>query len=85
MAEIYCKAGRVELTKEEAFKIWNDRKYVVSYSGIFQPHFAQNQPKQQIYFTQISQVKGIARRGRFYTMTGDEINHVLGFEYLRNL
>lgn len=85
MAEVYCKAGRVELTKEEAFKIWNDRKYVVTSYGIFQPHFHNRQPKQQIYFTQVSHIKGIAKRGRFHTLTGDEINHILGYEYLYNL
>lgn len=80
---IYCKAGSVELSKDEAFKIYNNKKYIVTSYGIFQPHYSQAQ--QQVYFTQIAHVKGIAKRGRFHTLTGNEINHIMGYEYLKNL
>lgn len=83
MSEIYCKAGRVELTKEEAFNIYDSKKYIATSYGVFQPHYSQAQ--QAVYFTQILQVKGIARKGRFYTLTGDEINRILGREHLANL
>lgn len=81
--KIYCKAGRVELTEEQAYKIYNDKKYIVTSYGIFQPFYSQ--AGNQVYFQQISIIKGLAKRGRFHTLTGDEINHVLGYEYLRNL
>ena len=81
--DIYCKAGRVELTKEQAFKIYDNKKYIVTNYGIFQPFYSQAQ--KQVYFQQVSFIKGIAKRGRFYTLTGNEINHILGYEYLRNL
>ena len=78
---IYCKAGNVELTKEEAEYIYNNKLYVVSYSGIYQPHFSQAQNR--IYFMQICMEKGLARRGRFYKLSAKEINHIMGFEYLK--
>lgn len=83
MSEVYCKAGRVELTKDQAFEIYNDKKYVVTSYGIFQPHYSQAQ--EAVYFSKTSVINGLARRGRFYTLTGDEINHILGYEYLKNL
>lgn len=83
MLEIYCKAGNVELTKKEAFEIYENKKYIVTSYGIFQPHFSQSQ--NAIYFTQITVIKGLAKRGRFYKLSGDEINHILGYKYLNNL
>ena len=81
MLEIYCKAGTVELTKSEAEEIYNNKKYIVTSTAIYQPHFsvAQN----QIYFTKIATIKGIAKRGRFYKLTSEEINNILGYDYLR--
>lgn len=83
MSEIYCKAGRVELTKEQAYKIYNDKKYIVTSYGIFQPFYSQ--ASKQVYFQKISIIKGLVKRGRFHTLTGSEINHILGYEYLNNL
>lgn len=81
MLEIYCKAGNVELTKTEAEEIYNSKKYVVTSTAIWQPRFSQAQ--NQIYFTRISNIKGLAKRGRFYKLTANEINQILGQEYLR--
>ena len=80
MLEIYCKAGNVELTKSEAEEIYNNKKYIVTSTAIYQPHFsvAQN----QIYFTKIATIKGIVKRGRFYKLTAEEIDNILGYEYL---
>ena len=80
MQEIYCKAGRVGLSKDEALKIYFDKKYIVTSYGIFQPQFHNNQPEQMVSFHKISDIKGIAKRGRYHTLTGDEINHVLGYK-----
>ena len=80
MSEIYCKAGRVELTKQEAFDIYENKKYIVTSTAIYQPHYSQAQ--KAVYFTKISTIKGIAKRGRFHTLTSQEINHILGYEYL---
>lgn len=80
MQNIYCKAGNVELTKEEAFSIYENKKYIVTSSAIYQPHFSSAQ--NQVYFTKISTCKGLAKRGRHYRLTAEQINHVMGFEYL---
>jgi len=82
MHEIYCKAGNVELSEVEAEEIYNNKKYVVTSTAIWQPHFSHAQ-KQQIYFTKIADIKGIAKRGRFYKLSAGEINHILGYDYLR--
>ena len=80
MNEIYCKAGRVELTKKEAFEIYEQKKYIATSTAIYQPQYSQAQ--KAVYFTQISTIKGIAKRGHFYKLTAQEINHILGYEYL---
>ena len=82
---IYCKAGSVELTKDEAIAIYESKKYIVTSYGIYQPHWHNNQPEQRVTFQKISDIHGITRRGRFCTLTGDEINHILGYELLLNL
>lgn len=83
--KVYCTAGRVQLTKDEAFRIYENKKYVVTSYGIFQPQWHNNQPEQRVSFHKISDIHGIARRGRYYTLTGDEINHVIGEQIFRNL
>ena len=83
MYEIYCKAGRVELTKEQAFNIYENKKYIVTSTAIYQAHYSQAQ--KAVYFTKISEIKGMAKRGRFHTLTAKEINNILGYEYLTTL
>lgn len=82
---IYCKAGKVELTEAEAFEIYESKKYIVTSYGIYQPEYHANQPEQRITFRKISDIHGIARRGRYHRLTGDEINHIMGKEIFRNL
>lgn len=78
--EIYCKAGSVELTEKEAFQIYDEKKYIATSTAVYQPHYSQAQ--KAVYFSKVLTVKGIARRGRFYTLTADEINRILGKEIL---
>lgn len=81
----YCKAGKVELTEAEAFEIYESKKYIVTSYGIYQPEYHANQPEQRITFRKISDIHGIAKRGRYHRLTGDEINHIMGKEIFRNL
>lgn len=83
--KVYCKAGNVELTENDAIAIYENGKYIVTSYGIFQPQWHDNQSLQRVSFHKISNIKGMARRGRYYALTGDEINHILGYELLRNL
>ena len=74
------KIGNVELTKEEAEKIYQEQKYVCSYTGIFQIFYSQ---AQKIFYGQkVINHKGYAKRGRFYIHSAEEVNHVLGQKIL---
>lgn len=75
--ENIIKAGTTELTEAEAKSIHEQEKFVVNYSGVFQPHYSQAQ--NQFYFSKICNVKGLAKRGRFYILDGAFINKLLGY------
>lgn len=71
------KIGNVELTPEEAEKYYSDGKYIVTYSKIYQLFYsaAQKTVYGQAIFTQA----GMTRRGRFFAMDGETVNHLVGF------
>lgn len=71
------KIGTVELTEEEAYKMYEEGKYIVTYSKIYQLFYSAAQKR--VYGQQIYSQKGLARRGRFYSMDGETVNHILGF------
>ena len=74
------KIGNVELTREEAEKFYNEKKYICSYVGIFQICYS---PAQNMYYgMKVINQKGYARRGRFYAHTAEQINHVFGKKIL---
>lgn len=79
--EAYCRAGQVELSEIEAFRIYNNQLYICTSTAIYQAHFRPNQP-QQIAFTKICTYKGIAARGRWLALSASRINELMGFEYL---
>ena len=90
MRKVYCKAGRVELSEQEAIRIYSERKFIVTSYGIFQPKWHDNQPLQRVSFFQISSIKGLdavgagALRHR-HALTAEEINHIVGEEWLTSL
>jgi len=71
------KIGSVELTKEEAEKLYESGKYIVTFSRIYQLHYSNAQKR--VYGTEIYRQQGMARRGRFYAMDAKTVNHLLGF------
>lgn len=74
------KIGNVELTREEAERLYNEKKYICSYVGIFQICYS---PAQDMYYgMKVINHKGYARRGRFYAHTAEQINHVFGKKIL---
>lgn len=83
MNQIYCKAGSVELSEKEAFHIYNNNLYVCTYSAIYVPRFRPGQ-QQQIAFSKICTTtpKHIAKRGRWFALSAQRINELMGFEYL---
>ena len=72
------KIGTVELTADEAFRLYENHKYIVTYSKIYQLFYSQAQ--QCVYGRPIYESPGLARRGRFHTLTGAEINRLLGVQ-----
>ena len=74
------KVGRVEMYEKDLENLYNEKKYIVASYGIYQICYSVVQRK--FYGMKISDIKGLAGRGRYYTLTAKEINHVLGYEYL---
>lgn len=69
------KIGSVELYEDEVQKLYEEKKYIATYSGVYQIFYSNAQKR--FYGLKIIEEKGIARRGRFYIMTAKEINKVL--------
>lgn len=80
MNERIVKIGNVELYESEVQKLYEEKKYIATYSGVYQILYSNAQKK--FYGLKIIEEKGIARRGRFYVMTPKEINKVLGKKVL---
>lgn len=74
------KAGTTELLEEDAKRIYENGKYIVNYSGVFQPHYSAAQ--NQFYFSKVINIKGMARRGRFYELDAKTINQIIGKQIL---
>lgn len=82
--ERIIKIGRVELLESEALKMYNDKKYIITYSKIYQLFYSKNAG---VYGSVIYQMPtkgtgGFTRRGRFFAMDAETVNHLLGFELL---
>lgn len=74
------KIGSVELYEEDALKLYEEKKYIVTYGGVYQLFYSSAQKK--IYGQKVINQKGIANRGRFYAMTAETINNILGEKIL---
>ena len=75
------KIGNVELTSQEAFDLYSAEMYIVTYSHIYQLFYSEAQ--RTVYGQPIYHEKGLAARGRFYTMTGKQINHLLKMQLVK--
>lgn len=65
--------------------IWQNiylKKYIVNYRGVYQIFYCEAQ--KGFYGQKVIDKKGLARRGRYYAMTGSEINHLLDCQILRD-
>lgn len=80
MEDRVIKIGNVELCEREVQKLYEENKYIVTYSGVYQIFYSNAQ--RQFYGQKVIEQKGIAGKGRFYTMKADAINHVLGEKIL---
>lgn len=75
------KIGGVELTPEEAMKYYQEERYIVNYGGIYQLHYSAAQ--RTVYGNKIYTGKGLTRKGRFFAMDAQTVNHLVGFKLVR--
>lgn len=78
--EKIIKVGSTEFTELDLEKIYTENKYVVNYSGVYAIHYSMAQ--KQYYSRKVIDCKGIAKKGRFYVMTAETINHIIGKKVL---
>ena len=78
--ETLVKIGGIELTPEEAEKYYLEGKYLVNYGGVYQLHYSAAQKR--VYGSKIYNARGLTRRGRFFAMDAETVNHILGFKLL---
>ncbi len=64
-------------------KAYNDRKYIVAYKKVYQPFYSINAGyyMQQVYNSN----EKLTLAGRFFHMTGEQVNHLIGINLLNNL
>lgn len=76
--ENIIKIGTVELTEAEADRLYEEGKYIVTYSKIYQLHRG-GRGYPHVYGQQVYHSKGMTRRGRFHALTGKEVNDLVGY------
>lgn len=74
------KIDGVELYQNEVQKLYEQNKYIVTYGGVYQVFYSTAQKR--FYGQKVINQKGIAAKGRFYTMDAKIINHILGEKVL---
>lgn len=74
------KVGSTELIESEIEKIYTENKYVVNYSGVYAIYYSTAQ--KQYYSRKVIDCKGMTKRGRFYIMTAEAVNHTIGKKVL---
>ena len=73
-------AGTIECTEEEVQKWYDAGKYIVKYNGVHQIFYSQ---AQQTYYTHhIIYKNGMTKRGRFFVMSAEQVNKLLGGNYV---
>lgn len=75
MQKEVIKVGPVELTEQEAQRIYDSELYVCTSSAVYRVEYHENtgfNGRKMIVF------KGIARRGRFYLLTASAVNKLVG-------
>lgn len=72
-------------TSRNIEKAYHDNKYIVTWRSVYQPMFSQAQNKyyaQEVYYEQSG---NMTLAGRFFHMTGDAVNNLIGIKLLNNL
>lgn len=81
------KIGNVEFSADEARRYYESEKYIVTYSKIYALHWSAAQQKvygSVIYEKPKTGGVGLAKRGRFFILSADNVNGLLGFNLLKS-
>ena len=64
-------------------KAYNDKKYIVAYKKVYQPFYSINAGyyMKPVY----NSYEKLTLAGRFFHMTGEQVNHLIGLNLLNNL
>ena len=84
MANI-IRIGRVELTEDDARKLYEEGKYILTYSKVYAVCYSKNAGYygHEVYRTTTKGCGGMCRRGRFHALTAAEVNNILGYKLLQ--
>lgn len=82
------KIGSVELTEDEAFRLYEEHKYIVAYKRVFELDYSV--VNRRVYGREVYRVSdkercGLTRKGRFFAMSAHDVNHLLGFRLLQEV
>lgn len=79
------KIGPVELLKEDVMRLYAEKKYIVTYSKIFQimPP-SKRTPLYHGHLIYTQNGGGLTMRGRFHALTGKEVNSLIGYNLLND-
>ena len=65
-------------------KAYNDKKYIVSWKSVYQPFYSQAQDK--FYATEVYRSNSnMTLAGRYYHMTAEIVNHLIGLDHFAEL
>ena len=73
-----------EKTSRNIKSAYENGKYIVAWKSVYQPFYSVNGGyyAQEVYRCNDG---NMTRAGRFFHMTGEQVNHLLGFNHLNNL
>ncbi len=80
MLDNIVKIGSVELTADEAYRMYRNDMYLVTYGKIYQLYY--NVGKQRVFGVAIYKQYGLCRRGRFHVLSAEDVNHLVGYELI---
>lgn len=72
-------------TSHNIEKAYNDKKYIVAYKTVYQPFYSVNAGYYAKPVYRSTEKQGMTLRGRFFHLTGEQVNKLIGFDLLNNL
>lgn len=70
-------------TSRDIEKAYKDNNYIVTWKSVYQPFYSVNGG---YYAQEVYRSSGnMTRAGRYFHMTGEAVNRLIGFEHLNNL